>query len=223
MNIFGISGILVFITSLLMAAFLILQKSREINNLLFASICICTAIWGFGVINIAIAQFPEVAFKYWQISFIGVILVPPIYFHFVTKFLNIINKKIILLIITSYLLAIFFLLINFLKKELFLGNMKLVFSQFYYFNSPGLIFFFFYILFYWILLGYSIYLLIRAYRYSKGTKNNQLKYFIIASLIGWSSAEGSYFTGFGFNIYPVSNLFMFLYPVIITLAIIKYR
>ncbi|MEK7555499.1 MAG: ATP-binding protein [Patescibacteria group bacterium] len=89
--------------------------------------------------------------------------------------------------------------------------------------SSGKLSFIHYIIFYWILLSYAFWQLIAAYKKSQGVFRNQLKYFLLSSIIGWLGPHGVYLLGFGFSIYPYSNFLIAIYPIIFAYAILKYQ
>ena len=135
MNIFGLSGLLVGISSISMSAFLFLKGRGKKINIIWAVYSFCVAIWGFGGLKIAtISDNPSKAFLWWQITYTGIIFLPVLFYHFVSAFLNIKRRFFIAAI---YIAAFVFLFFNYTSKELFIGSVKLMFSQFYWVNPPG--------------------------------------------------------------------------------------
>ncbi|MBU0476794.1 GAF domain-containing protein, partial [Patescibacteria group bacterium] len=101
-------------------------------------------------------------------------------------------------------------------------NMRWVFNQFYYDSPPGL----FYIPFTCFFIGlviYSHYKLWKVYKYSKGTQKYQIKYFFLATAIGFVGGGFSFLPVYKIDLYPVLNFTVFLYPLIIAYAILRYR
>ena len=126
-----------------------------------------------------------------------------------------------------YILGGIFLVLNlFFPQKVFVGGVRFVFNQFFYsdwyvYRSP--IYLVFYVLFYWILLFYSFFLLTFSYKNSYGVVRNQLKYFILASIVAWTGPVFMWPLEFRINIYPYSNFLIAFYPLIIAYAIIKYH
>lgn len=223
-NFFAFSSLLIFISSLLMAFFLLYKGRKNKFAILWMQFCLITSIWGLGGYKFSTTQDYNQAFLWWQIAYICVILAPVFYIRFIFNFLHIKNKKHILFFI--YILAGIFLIFNFFFKELFLGDLRFVFNQFYcidWIKHKSIIWLIFYIGFYWILLGYAFLLLLKAYNSAVGLKRFQLKYFILGSIIGWLGPFGDYLPAFRIDIYPYSNFLSAIYPLIIAYAILKHR
>ncbi|MCU0665847.1 MAG: ATP-binding protein [Candidatus Omnitrophica bacterium] len=226
MNIFGISGLLVFISAFLIGVIAFSKSKRTNVILVFSSYAFSVAIWGLGAYKISTIKNPEDAFWWWRLVYIIVILIPVVHYHFIYAFLKLQNKVHKYLLRLSYITGIIFIAINLCSRPLFLGGVRYVFNSFYYvdwFISKSWIYLAFYIGFYWILLGYVFWLVLRSYWHSTGVFKNQLKYIIIASIISWPGAEGVFLPIFRLDIFSFSNLLLVLYPLIIVYVIIKYR
>lgn len=226
MNILAFSSILVFISSLGIGFFVYLKgKDRDVVKI-WIIFCISIAIWGGGVYIFSSTEVREVALLGWRIANAGVILIPVTFYHFIYVFLSLKGKFQRRLKTVIYSLGIVFSIINFCPKEIFVGDVSWIFNQFYYgdwwiYKAP--LYLLFYFLFYWILLLYAFFLLIINYKYSKGTRREQLKYFIFAAIVGWLGPTFLWPIVFRIYIYPYSNFLIALYPLIIAYAILKYR
>jgi signal transduction histidine kinase len=221
-NMFALSSLLVAITSGFLTVLVWLKKGCRGITGIWILFCVVVTLWGIAGYNVAITASRNSAYFWWQVGHINIIFCPVLFFHFISHLTNSYKKKFILFL---YLLGFLFLYFNFFKKGLFLGELKFIFGQFYWviwkrFNYLHLIF---YIIFYWIILSYSFILLVLKYIHSSGIQKNQIKYFILGSIIGWIGAEGNFLPNAGLNIYPLSNFFIILYPIVWTYAIIKYR
>src|SRR5262249_59375380 len=75
----------------------------------------------------------------------------------------------------------------------------------------------------WItLVLFSYYELIRAYHTASPGRKNQIKYFFFATAIAYSVGSIAYFPAFGIDIYPWGNFGIVLYPLIMSVAIVKH-
>ena len=225
-----IAGFFTFLSPLFMAIFLLLKSRGQKIPTLWAYVCLSASIWGLGVFKFSFAQTEESFYFWWQVGYTGVIFSPPFYYHFVYTFLNLkrIYHKAILIL--SYCLAITFLIFNLFFKESFFGNFSNFWSmpgQFYYYNwlkNKSTIWIIFYVSFFWLLLGYSFFELIRFRNKAIGIKRSQFRYFILGSSIGWLGAELGFVPVFKINLQLYySSLLIALYPLIMSYAIIKYR
>lgn len=221
MTIFGISAILVGFTSLSMAILLFLKGRSSRTNIIWAFYSLCGSIWGFGSLIATSKTDYDSAFFWFQITYIGIIFLPVLFLHFVCNFLGLYRKK---LIIISYILTLLFLLTNLFSRKLFLGDLKVLFNQFYWVNPPGPILNLFILSSIICTVFYSHFILFKALITSKNTlKKTQIKYFIIGSVLGWGPGTLCFLPCYGINLYPYGNFGVILYPIIYTYAIVKYR
>lgn len=198
------------------------SQNRKIG-FIWGCFCLLVVLWGLAEYNISLSISESSSFLWWQLGYISTIISPVVYTIFVVAFLQI-NKK--YLILSSSILASIFLFANIFMKDLFLGDLKYVFNQFYWHDwikqkSP--IFLIFYIVFYWFLLLYVFSLLLVNYKKSDSLKRNQLKYFIIGSMVGWLGPHGFFLLDFGFNIYPFTTVLIAIYPIIMGYAIVRHQ
>ena len=167
---------------------------------------------------------PKASLFWWQFSYISVIFTPIFFSQFVFRLLKLNRRR---FLIALYSIGIIFLFLDWYdNSKYFLTDVRFVFNEFYWHDwtkSKSIIQLIFYIGFYWFFLLYLFFLLVRHYRKSKGLFRLQLKYFILGSIIGFLGPHGDYLIVFGFNIYPLSNFFISIYPLIFAIAIIKYR
>ncbi|MFC1549236.1 histidine kinase N-terminal 7TM domain-containing protein, partial [Candidatus Omnitrophota bacterium] len=91
----------------------------------------CVAIYGFGAYIAANSATEASAFTWWQVSHFGVILIPILFFHFIYTFLGYQNKR---LINALYLIAAIFLFLDIFLKNLYIGNVSLLFTDSKYFK-----------------------------------------------------------------------------------------
>ncbi len=223
MNLFAISSFLIFLSSLFIGFVVLWKKKTEFLAQIWCFFCILVSLWGFGGYKFSTATTYNKAFFWWQIAYISVILFPVVYIHFIFTFLGLKRKR---LLIFLYILAGIFMGFNFLAPNLFLGRLRYVFNQFWWhdwFGTRSIIWLIFWISFYWILIGYSIFLLIKHYKNSKGFRRNQIKYFIVAVIVGWLGPFGDFLPVFRIDFYPYFNFSTAFYPLIIAYAIVKYR
>ncbi|MEW6086872.1 MAG: ATP-binding protein [bacterium] len=218
MNLFGLSGLLIGITSSSMAILVFIKNRENLANKLWILFTISVAIWGFGALKISITKDPKVALFYWRLVHIGVIFIPILFMHFVYTFLN---KKEHWPIYFVYSIGFFFLFINF--TDLFIKNVAFVFNSFYYDGHPPTIFYSVFTAFWFTVIIISHIILFIALRKSTGITKTQINYFIWGMLVSFSGGGMSFIPVFGVDIYPYGNLAGFLYPIIITYAILRYN
>ena len=179
-------------------------------------------LWGLGSAIASSLQIIDQVYIWWQIGYVGIIFTSILYFHFVLEFLKI-RKNFLLRL--GYFIAIAFLFFNIFQRDMFLGNFRFVFDQFYWhdwFATKQYLFLVFLIYFYCFPL-YAFWLLYRSYRFSQNALRNQIKYFIVGSIIGWIGTIGDYIVVFHLDIYPYTNALMIIYPAIWAYAIMRHN
>jgi len=208
---------------LCMVLFMFVKGGTRKENKIWGIACLFAAIWEVGAIGFSTTSSKNTAFFWWQIAHIGIIVTPAVYFHFVYAYLKLSKKWLLSLV---YILVGAFLVCNFFWKELFIGDLRFAFNQFYVVDWPkyhNIVYFVFYVLFYWVLLGYAFLLLLFAYTKSSGLKHNQIKFFIIGSIVAWLGPEGIWLSFLGFNVYPYSNVLVGIFPFVIGYAIVRHQ
>lgn len=218
MNLFALSGLLTGITSSVLALVVYAKAPERRPNRLWALFALAVAVWGFGAYRIASTLDPTIALTWWKISHVGVIFIPVLFLHFIFVFLNIRRTRLILL---TYACGLGFLLAN-LFTDWFIKDLRFVFDSFYY-DSPPSILYPYFVLFFFSVILYGHYEMYGAYRHATGLKKDQLKYFFLATALGFSGGGTAFLPVFGVDLYPLLNFTVPLYPIIMSYAIIRYR
>lgn len=189
----------------------------------FSFFCSVLIFWAFGGYKVATTTSYEIAFFWWQIANIGVILCPVVFANFIFVFLKIINKRLVFLM---YSLVTIFIAFDLFAAPSFLGDLRFVFNQFYwpYWNRyKSISYLSFYISIYWVLLIYFFLLLVKEYRKSKGFRHEQLKYLLLSAIFGWFGAHCNFLPVFGIDIYPYANFFIVIWAAIMAYAILRHQ
>ena len=221
MNFFGISDFSVGILSLFMAVFILIKGRSSRIGRIWAVYSIATSIWGFGGAKISTINDADSAFLWWQLTYTGIIFMPILFFHFVCAFLNIKRR---LYIIFSYIIGLIFLFFNLASRELFIGSVKYVFSQFYWVNPPGPLLNIFVVFMVVGLVGYGhleMYFTLR--KTQDNTKRTHLKYFLIGSIIAWLGGYACFLPCYDIMIYPYGALTASFYVLIVGYTILNYK
>ena len=120
-----------------------------------------------------------------------------------------------------YALGFAFLGLNWIGN-LFMRDVRFVFDEFYYISPPAPLYTPFVVMFIGLVI-YSTVVFYRAYRVSEGMRRMQIKYFFIAIVAGYGGGSTSFLPVYGVDAYPVLNIGVALFPIIIGYAIFKYR
>ncbi|MBL7157217.1 MAG: GAF domain-containing protein [Candidatus Omnitrophica bacterium] len=225
-QLYGLSNLIGAVTNSTIALFVYFKGRHSKLSKIWAFFTFCVAIYGFGAYMAVTAQNYDSAFFWWQVSYVGVILLPALFLHFVLSFLEI--KKPILLNVV-YVITFLIWIANIVSKNLFIGHVSLLFtdSRIYkpawWVYPPGPLHIFHTLILYFGLLTYAMILLIKSYRSASRFKQNQIKYFSIAMILGFAGGGTSYLPCFGINLYPVFNITVPLYTFIIAYTIIRHQ
>src|SRR3989338_1116975 len=168
-------------------AALVLSKRKDRVGLRFLFFSLSVVSWGFpeAIWMSGAHELPEVL-TIMRISNVCAIFIPITWFHFVTEFLN--KKESKYFYIVNYTLAVVIALFGF--TPLFISHTQSILNYKYYI-APGPLFHVFTVSFF-SLVFYGFHNLVKTYRIVQGQEKEQLKYFLIATFIGFT-AGGSVF------------------------------
>lgn len=225
-NFYGLSNIFAAITNTLIALFVYTKGGGTRLSKIWSVFASAVAVYALGAYLASGAQNATEAFFWWRFSYVGVILLPVLFMHFVYAFLDIERSRGLAL---AYAVTGIIWVANLLSKELFIGNVSLLFTDSNYFTPawwvypPGPLHILYVLGLYIGLLSFLLFKLVREYTRTKGVKRKQIGYFFIAMTFGFIGGGTSYLPCFGLEIYPVLNITVPLYTFIIAYAIIRHK
>ena len=218
MNAFSITGLFVAIPSIILCVFTLIKRRRKIH-IIWGLFALFIGLWGFGIYMISVTTDMIKAIFWWRVAEIGVIFIPVLLIHFVLEFLNL-RKK---LFLSVFYIVTFFLLFCDIFTNYFIDQVRFVFDKFYYISPATPLYTFFVFVIFIGSVIYSIMLLWRAYKKAHGISKYQIKYLILAFLIGFTGGATSYLPVYNIDILPVWNAAIFLSALIVAYAIVKCR
>jgi len=218
MNIFALSGFINGIAAIIFGSFVYFKNRKKLENKLFALLNLTIVIWAINYGFWQIATDKTVALFFIRLLMVGAIFIPVSLLHFILKFLDLDQKKKWVLIL-NYLIALFLFVFNF--SSLIVKDVKSI--LYFPFWPEGGILFHFFLLWFLTTIIYVIYILIKSFYRSKGYKREQIRYLILASVIGLSGGAMNYPLWYGIPLLPYGNFLVFLYPFILFYAITHYR
>ncbi|MCP4653210.1 MAG: GHKL domain-containing protein [Candidatus Omnitrophica bacterium] len=214
---------MIITSSVIAISLLVKNRSLKASNL-WVCISICITIWGIGGYKVATTTNKVEALFWWQFSYMCVISACIFFTHFIMEFCHVKKKYFLQLIYLMGSIFIFFTWYD--NSSLFLKDLRLTSEQFYWtdwLTSKSIIWIIFYIGFYWMLLVYAFIVLLKEFTISTGKRRNQIKYFILATTIGWLGAHGDLLSNFHLDVYQYANYCIALHTFIFAYAIIKYQ
>lgn len=225
-DLYGISNLIGTVTNSLVALFVFTKGRNSRQSRLWSIFTLCVVIYSFGAYMAAGARDADKAFVWWQFSYVGVIMLIPLFMHFVYMFLGF-KRSVALILVYTFSLTI--LLSNVLSKSLFIGNVSLLFTDSKWFAPawwvypPGPLHILYFVVLYVFLLAFLLFKLFKAYRGARGIKRTQYGYFFIATTVGFIGGGTSFLPCFGINVYPFLNVTVSFYPFLIAYAIIRHN
>ncbi|MCB4756238.1 MAG: hypothetical protein LHV69_04285 [Elusimicrobia bacterium] len=218
LNFFSLAGFLAAVTSLLFGIAVLLKARPRKLGVLFFLLSLSVASWGGFATWIGAIRDANTALLAWRLAYAaGVTWAPVFFFHFVTVFCRINQKRLLFL---HYVLGAASLLLAF--TGLFFPSVRWTFNSMYH---PRLGPFFIPYLVLWLgSIVWSHYCIVREYRATAdGHRKNQIKYFFLATAIAYGGVSLGYLPKFGIDVYPWGDFTIALYPLIMSYAILRYR
>ncbi|MCM8762984.1 MAG: hypothetical protein NC829_01200, partial [Candidatus Omnitrophica bacterium] len=218
MTFLGLSGLINFITSLLLGIFVLIRNPKNAINRAYFYGNSAITIYSIGYLFWQLAQSYILALFWFKFLTIGIILINIAYLHFVFTFLGIFDKK------RKELLIYFFVNIVFIILNL---NLKLYSGlepryNFGWWPIPTTIFHFYLIFWFWQCF-YGFWWLLREYRITMGLRHEQIKYFALAVAVGFLGGATNWLMWYKIRFPPYANILISLYVFIIAYAILRHR
>ncbi|MCX5697751.1 MAG: ATP-binding protein [Candidatus Omnitrophica bacterium] len=195
-------------------------KSKVNQRWFFMSLSI--AFWSLFLGLMFNSRSDQAGLIYSRILMIGADFIPFTFYYFVYSFLELENdKKQKKILFASYIITIFFLLVN-SSPLLYVRSVSYKLPVNCYYPDAGPLFSF-YVLFYFVLIGYSCLLLYRTSAQLTAQKKNQCKYILFATVVGFLGGATTFPLWYKIKIPPIGSHFVWLYAVTISIAILRYR
>ena len=198
---FAFSALLNVVVSTIFGVYVFYINRKSPVNRTFALFCFGVALWSLPYIFWPLAKTAGGALLSFQLLHIGSSYVSIFYFHFVVNWLNLYQRKRILVYI-GYALATFFALSVF--SPLFIKGMAPKFSMTYW-AEIGVLYHFYLIMFFYFFLHAS-YLLIRKYKDEGGFKESQMKFVLAGMVLSFLGGSTNYLLFYNINFPPYGNI-----------------
>lgn len=218
MSFFGLSSLITSILSLLIGVFVISKNKKSLLNISWFFVSFSTSLWSLGLFGVVSFKQYNLALFFQYLLDFSAIFIPVFFFLFVLVLLDV-NRGINKIIFKFFLfLGSILSLLSFTK--LFKVGISSKFG-FRHWIDPGIIYPIFPI-FFSILVGLSIYLILKNYKRLGGVKRQQALYVFITALIGFGGGVTNFFPQL-INTYPFGAFFTMFYILGIGYAIARYR
>ena len=197
---------------------IILQNPKAVPNITFSLVCLGVSIWLFGSFMGYSTTDDQEALFWEKLIYIGVVYIPALFYHFSVSFLHHRAKE--RLIIGNYLIGTLFLLLiptDYLVHGLY--------SYFWGYYAKAGVLHPLLLVYFACVSGLSLGKLYRSYKAKEKADPPEairIKYVFWSSVIGYAGSI-DFVQNYGFEFYPTGYIFVTLWSITVTYAILKYR
>ncbi len=205
------------LASLVLAWAVYSRKPRSPANVLFSGFALSGMVWSAFYFLWQTAADAATALLYTRLLTVAAIVIPVVYFHFVTRLLG---EERRLEMRLGYALAIVFGVLTLWSPWMVTGVVRK--AGFPFWPTPGLAypayllaFFYYFVVPAWMLAG--------GCRRAHGLRRNQLSLVLLGTAIGFLGGATNFFLWYDIPIPPVGNGLVAVYVVAVGYAIIRFR
>lgn len=210
--------VLTFVTSFFFAALVLFKNPKVKINFLWSLMGFSVALWALGLGLMSSAPNKTLAnFYLIYIHYLGALMIPAFFFHFVLALLKL-EYTHRWPLIGSYLITFLLQIANFTGTLAYVAST----SPFYFYTRAGP-FYLIFTLFFFLVVIYTNFLLFKYYRSYSGLIKNQIGYLFLSMIIGFAGGSTAFFPVFNIPIFPFGMYFMFLHIPLMSYAIIKHQ
>lgn len=218
MTFLGFSGLINFTTCVILGFLVLLRDPKSVKNRSYFYLNSSVALYSFGYFIWQLCNNEIDALFWFKILVIGVILINVTYLHFVFAFVEILKRKRKELII-YYLVNIGFILLNI--NSLLYTNVEPRYGLGFWPTPTN--FFHIYLAFWFWQCFYGFSWLLRGLRATSGVRREQIKYFIISAIFGFTGGATNWLMWYKIYLPPYLNISISVYIGIVAWAIIRYK
>ena len=202
--------------SILLGIFVYLENRQSNVNRTWMLLSFSVSLWSWSILGRELSIEKSNALFCVRLSYVGAIFIGPLFFHFVNTFLKLEKKR---LTAAFYALSLAFLILDF--TPLFIKDVGPILS-FRFYGIPGNLYPFYAISFISI-IAYSHYILIRHFKKSEGQVRNQIRYLLLAAIVGFLGGVSTFLPNFNIEVFPFGFYLISAYVLILSYAIAKHR
>jgi len=221
MDHYAISAILTSICVFILGFLVLTNNPRSRTNILFFLLSFSISWWSLGLFMHAISTTKETTLFWGRFLHIGAILIP-IFLYALSTVLTKVYDERKPIIILSYLLTIAFIILDF--TPLFISGVSPKHGYPYWVN-PGILYPFHILMTASLVIASVLELWIKLIK-AKGIQKTQLKYFLIAVLLGYGGGSLNYLLNYNIKIFmfsPYITYSVLIYVGITSYAILRHR
>jgi len=215
---FAFSGLLNGITSAALGLYIYSRDPRNKLYQAYGIFCLACSLWSFPYFLWLISESESAALFFVRLLMAGAVFIPSTNLHFFLRLLGLYEERKRLLF-AFYALSFFFLLADFTPFLVWDVSPRNIFPHW---PSFGVLFHP-YLVFFAAAVIYLFVLLYSSYSHSSGVLRNQLKYLILALIIGYGGGLSNFPLWYGLEILPYGTIGGSIYIFLVAYAIVRYR
>lgn len=212
------AGLLNGITGTILGLLVLLRNRRREANWSYGLFCLSVALWSYSYFFWQMASDNPSALFWSRMLMAPAIFIPIFYAHHILALFGPKQFKRPTLLFGYIFGVIFFfadLTTNFVKSV----SPKLNFP---YWPNPGSLFHVFLPI--WVaFVLWGVYIILYNFKRARGMERNQLRYVLIATVIGWTGGVTNFFLWYNIPVPPVGNILVSVYVGLTAYAIARYR
>jgi signal transduction histidine kinase len=174
------------------------------------------SLWHWGLFARELTYDKATALFLLRLCYVGAIFLPSLFYHFVNCLLKLENNR---LIVAFYGVSLIFLVFDF--TPLLIRDVGPILS-FRYYAIPGSVYPIYTASFIGTII-YTHYILVKYFKKSEGQIRNQIRYLLLAAIIGFVGGISTLLPVFNIEVFPFGFYLISLYVVIFSYAIVKHR
>lgn len=221
-TIYSVPPLVSSILFLMLGLFVYSKNKKSPSNITFALVCFVTFWWQFSWFILFNTQNENLAKYLVRIGYVGIILIPIVFFHFFIHFLEKVKKFDRYLLYFSYFLGLIFE-ISLVTTNYFISGFYKYFWGFY--PKAGIL----HPLYLLLLTFLAVRILCLLFSFLKKGKEivpsykyYQIKYILLA-IIFYIFASSDFAVNYGVEFYPVGFVFISIFLGIVAYTIIRHR
>jgi len=211
------TGLITSTTSFLIGFFAVFKNKKGFLNKAFLFYCFSIGFWVFAWTMMISAKDSSVSMFWNRMVHSAAILIPIFLLHFISIITEIQKKRTIRIL---YIISFFFLFLAW-QSNLFLLKVKPKFI-FNFYSEPGLL----YPIHLFVMVLVTVYCVVKlfeTYKLSQGLKRNQLKYLMVALVIGYVGGFTAYLPVYNIPIPFWTFYGISVCVIVVAYAILRYR
>lgn len=172
--------------SFLLGIFVYLKNRASNVNKICMFLNLSISLWHWCLFARELTNEKAVALFLVRLCYVGTILLPPFFFHFISSLLKFRKRR---LLVVFYGLSVSLLVFD--LTPLFIKDVGPILS-FRYYGIPGPVYLF-YTLYFIGIISYSHYILFKYFKESEGQTRNQIGYLSVAAIIGFLGGDQRFY------------------------------